>query len=148
MDAHTLQRYLLWWLGMDVNWKIFKWLQKREDWLQGEIIGKTTILIQITQASKLIEQPIPKWCKEFMDVFSEKIHETLPPHCPYNHTIDLKDTFSLKIAKVYFLNLAKMDTCKAFIKEHLKMGCIVPSKSPQASPFFFVPKKDGSLQPC
>ena len=38
--------------------------------------------------------------------------------------------------------------CKSFIKEHLKTGRIVPSKSTQASPFFFVPKKDGTLRPC
>ena len=41
-----------------------------------------------------------------------------------------------------------METCKSFIEEHLKTGWIVPSKSPQAFPFFFVPKKDGTLCPC
>ena len=28
------------------------------------------------------------------------------------------------------------------------MGRIIPSKSPQVAPFFFIPKKDGSLCPC
>ena len=37
---------------------------------------------------------------------------------------------------------------KAFIDEHLKTGRILPSKSPQASLFFFIPKKDGTLWPC
>ena len=41
-----------------------------------------------------------------------------------------------------------METCKSFVGEHLKTGHIVPSKSPQASLFFFVPKKDGTLRPC
>ena len=50
--------------------------------------------------------------------------------------------------KVYPLNPAKQEACKAFIEEHLKTGCIVPSKSPQAAPFFFIPKKDGTLCPC
>lgn len=31
--------------------------------------------------------------------------------------------------------------------EHLKKGYIRPSKSPMASPFFFVKKKDGKLRP-
>jgi hypothetical protein len=35
----------------------------------------------------------------------------------------------------------------AFIKEHMETRCIRPSKSPWASPFFFVKKKDGKLQP-
>ena len=41
-----------------------------------------------------------------------------------------------------------METCKAYVEEHLRTGQIVPSKSPQASPFFFVPKKHGTLHPC
>src|SRR5688572_25407540 len=34
-----------------------------------------------------------------------------------------------------------------FLKENLRSGRIRPSKSPWASPFFFVKKKDGSLRP-
>ena len=41
-----------------------------------------------------------------------------------------------------------METCKTFVEEHLKTGWIVPSKSPQASLFFFIPKKNGTLCPC
>ena len=41
-----------------------------------------------------------------------------------------------------------MKMCKALVEEHLKTGCIIPSKFPQASPFFFIPKKDGTLHPC
>ena len=94
------------------------------------------------------EAVLPEWCKGFSDVFSEKTHDKLPPHQPYDHTIDLKPTLTPKIAKVYSLNPLEMETCKAFVEEHLKMGCILPSKSPQASLFFFVPKKDGTLRPC
>ena len=91
---------------------------------------------------------IPEFCMDFADIFSEKIYEQLPPHCPFDHTIDLKDTFVPKIAKVYPLNPAEKDACKTFIEEHLKTGHIIPSKSPQAAPFFFVPKKDRTLRPC
>ena len=35
---------------------------------------------------------------------------------------------------------------KEFVEDNLKSGWIRPSKSPQASSFFFVRKKDGSLQ--
>ena len=34
-----------------------------------------------------------------------------------------------------------------FIDKQLLKGYIEPSKSPYASPFFFVKKKDGKLQP-
>ena len=62
--------------------------------------------------------------------------------------IELKDSFVPKITKVFPLNPAEKETCRAFINKHLKTGCIVSSKSPQAALFFFVPKKDGSLHPC
>ena len=72
-----------------------------------------------------------------------------PPTDPtYDHTIDLKPSFVPKIAKVYPLNPKEQEACKAFIDKHLKTGRIVPSKSPQAAPFFFVAKTDGSLRPC
>ena len=35
-----------------------------------------------------------------------------------------------------------------FLDENLRSGKIHPSNSPQASPFFFVKKKDGNLHPC
>ena len=148
VESTIPQRYLLRWLGMDVDLKTTRRLWKREQWLARETIRKVTISIQIAQETPAQEATLPEWCNNFSDVFSEKTHDKLPPHRPYDHTIDLKLTFTPKIAKVYSLNPLEMETCKAFVKEHLKMGCIIPSKSPQASPFFFVPKKDGTLHPC
>ena len=46
------------------------------------------------------------------------------------------------------MNPKETEACKAFIDEHLKSGKIRKSRSPQASPFFFVQKKDGGLRPC
>ena len=113
-----------------------------------EHINKITISTQLTQADKPKDIPIPNFCSSFADVFSEQTYNTLPPHRPFDHTIELKDSFVPKIAKVYPLNPAEKEACKTFIEEHLKTGCILPSKSPQASLFFFVPKKDGTLRPC
>jgi Reverse transcriptase (RNA-dependent DNA polymerase) len=36
---------------------------------------------------------------------------------------------------------------QVFLDENLRTGRIRPSKSPMASPFFFIKKKDGSLRP-
>ena len=147
-DSLVPQRYILRWLGMDADLKTACRFEKQKAWLAGESIGKITISTQIAQETKPQEATLPNWCKDFQDVFSEKTHDKLPPHCPYDHVIDLKPSFTPKIAKVYSLNPQKMETCKTFIEEHLKTRRIVPSKSPQASPFFFVPKKDGTLHPC
>ena len=116
------QQYLLHWLGLDVDQKISHRLNKRQAWLNGEQINKTTISIQITQAAQSIEPVIPEWCKDFADVFSEKTHDQLPPHHPYDHTIKLCPDFAPKIAKVYSLNPTEMEPCKSFVEEHLKTG--------------------------
>ena len=113
-----------------------------------EQINKVTILTQLAQAEKPKEIPVPNFCTDFANVFSEKTYNVLPPHQSFDHSIELKDSFVPKIAKVYPLNPAEQEACKAFIEEHLKTGRIVPSKSPQATPFFFVLKKDGTLCPC
>ena len=127
------QRYILHWLGMDADLKTTCRLKKREAWLVGETVRKVTISTQITQETKLTEAVLLEWCKDFKDMFSEKTHDKLPPHQPYDHIIDLKPNFVLKIVKVYPLNPLEMETCKVFVEEHLKTGRIVPSKSPCSS---------------
>ena len=107
-----------------------------------EHLNKITLSTELAQVAKTPDQKIPDWCSDLEDVFSDNV---LPPHRSYDHTIDLKPSFVSKIAKVYPLNPKEQEACKTFIDEHLKTGRIVPSKSPQAAPFFFVAKKDGSL---
>ena len=72
-----------------------------------EQVDKLTISIKITQTEKPKDTTIPEFYVDFADIFLEKTYEQLPPHCPFDHTIDLKDTFVPKIAKVYPLNPAK-----------------------------------------
>jgi hypothetical protein len=68
---------------------------------------------------------------------------------PFDHEIKLKEGFVLWNCKVYLLNPQETERMKMFIKENLANGFIEPSKSPQASPFFFVGKKEkGELRPC
>ena len=45
------------------------------------------------------------------------------------------------------MNPKEMNACKEFIDEHLKSGKTHKSQSPQASPCFFVQKKDRGLHP-
>ena len=56
--------------------------------------------------------------------------------------IELKEDFKPKKGKIYPLNPLQQNTLDEWIKEQLAKGYIQPSKSPQASPFFFVEKKD------
>jgi hypothetical protein len=53
-----------------------------------------------------------------------------------------------KDCKIYPLSEKEKKALKGFIKENKEKGYIRESESPQASPFFFVGKKDGDLRPC
>ena len=101
-------------------------------------------------ASKTPEELVPSYLHKYLDfIFNEEKSQQLPPYHPgFDHKIDLMPSFQPKPAKAYQLALPEREEMDAFIKEHLKSGKIVPSKSPQSSGFFFVGKKDGKLRPC
>ena len=60
----------------------------------------------------------------------------------------MKEGFEPKSFKNYNLTPVEQLDLDNFLKENLEKGYIQPSESPMASPFFFVSKKDGKLQPC
>ena len=53
----------------------------------------------------------------------------------------------MKNCSIYRLTPKELSALREYITEHLQKGYIRPSKSPMASPFFFVDKKDGKLRP-
>jgi len=59
----------------------------------------------------------------------------------------MKHGFEPKSFKSYRLTPEELKQQKMFINENLRKGYIRPSKSPMASPFFFVSKKDGKYRP-
>ncbi|KAG5715768.1 hypothetical protein E4T56_gene13721 [Termitomyces sp. T112] len=74
---------------------------------------------------------VPLYLHAFEDVFSKASFDSLP---------------ECKSCKVYPLMLREQDKLNAFLQENLDSGCICPSKSPMASPVFFIKEKDGSFQ--
>ena len=54
---------------------------------------------------------------------------------------------NLQTAKSTPLSIIENQALDQFLDENLKTGRIRPSKSPMASPFFFVKKKSGELRP-
>ena len=132
------------------------WLTKHNphiDWekktvtLDTEHIRKTTLSTELAIAAHKDKVVLPPQYSAYADVFSEQTFDTLPPQQDFDHAIDLKESFVPKVAKLYLLNPKELAACQAFVDENMKTGQIQPSKSPQASPFFFVKKKDGKLRP-
>ena len=132
------------------------WLKQRNpqiDWINKTIkvddehIQKTTLSTELAIAAQKNEVTLPPQYTEYADVFLERTFDVLLPRRDFDHAIDLKESFVPKVAKLYLLNPQEVDACREFIEENLKTGWIRPSKSLQASPFFFVKKKDGKLRP-
>jgi hypothetical protein len=91
---------------------------------------------------------IPSTYRDFLDIFSKKKAETLPPHRPTDHAIDLEPGTKLPYRRIYSLSEVELKALKAYIETNLASGFIQRSSSPAASPILFVKKKDGSLRLC
>jgi hypothetical protein len=91
---------------------------------------------------------IPSTYRDFLDIFSKKKAETLPPHRPTDHAIDLEPGTKLPYGRIYSLSEVELKALKAYIETNLASGFIQRSSSPAASPILFVKKKDGSLRLC
>lgn len=112
-------------------------------------VGRVRHAIRKVQIRSTGEEEPRKWpayLDEYADVFSEKGFEQLPQHRPWDHAIELKPDFKPSECKIYPLNPREQEALKEFIQENLESGRIRPSKSPMASPFFFIKKEDGSLR--
>lgn len=96
---------------------------------------------------KTFEEMVPEYYRDFAKVFSDEESQRLPEHKPWDHTIELIPEAKGWHAKVYPLSKNEQEELDKFLDENLKKGYIRPSKSPMASPFFFVKKKDGGLRP-
>ena len=111
-------------------------------------VQKLTLSTAFAQATEKVEHKLPPQYAKYAKVFEEPKDGKLPPQWSFNHAIDLKETFVPKVAKTYPMNPKEINAWKEFIDENLKSGKVRKSQSPQASPFFFVQKKDGGLHPC
>ena len=114
------------------------------------IVAKLTTAMELAAAAEQLKPKVtlPPEYERFKPVFSKEATASLPPSRPYDHEINLNDTFIPKIGKLYPLTPEERQATEAFIDEHLASGKIRPSNSPQASPFFIIKKKDSGLSPC
>lgn len=133
----------------------FKKYKPKIDWDTGSIqLNRVSISTQLAQqarkgfeAAKPLLDLVPRQYHQFLSLFDEEKAHRFPPKRPYDHAIDLKPDFIPKRHSPYPLSLPQRAALDTFINENLKNGYIRPSKSPMASPLFFVDKKDGTLRP-
>ncbi|MBW0501481.1 hypothetical protein O181_041196 [Austropuccinia psidii MF-1] len=90
---------------------------------------------------------VPPAYHQYLDVFSKVKAEKLPPHCSYNHHIELEGSLP-QVSVIYCLSNHESETLWAYISDNVEKGFIRPSSSSTESPVLFVKKKDGGFCMC
>ena len=89
----------------------------------------------------------PNYIKPFQHLFEKKNFNKLPIHREWDHEINLTEDVPASIlARLYWMMPVEQEAIDQFAKDELKAGKIHESKSPYASPCFFIAKKDGSCR--
>ncbi|KAL0162424.1 hypothetical protein M9458_041820 [Cirrhinus mrigala] len=91
---------------------------------------------------------LPSCYRDLLEAFSEEKASHLPPHRPYDCSIELQPGAMPTRGRVFPLSQPETEAMERYISEELAKGFIRPSTSPASAGFFFVKKKDGSLRPC
>jgi phosphoglycolate phosphatase-like HAD superfamily hydrolase len=125
------------------------WLQQRAEHIRltTNISTDLAARAEAKKKHKDWEEVIPPFYHQFEKVFTREEFDELPPKRPWDHAIELIPGAKPADCKIYPLSLSEQKELETFLDEHLATGRIRVSKSPMASPFFFVKKKDGRLRP-
>lgn len=91
-------------------------------------------------ASTSIESPVPEGIKhiptcyhDLSEVFSKGKASGLPPHWPYECTIDLLPGTSSLLNCIHPLSVTKQVAMQEYVQEALQQGYIHPSTSPASA---------------
>ena len=83
---------------------------------------------------------VPQEYHDFLDVFSKKNSDTLPPHRKYDHKIHLEEEQKPGHAPLYKMSPKELDVVKRYLDSHLAKGFIQASSASYSSPILFVKK--------
>ena len=88
------------------------------------------------------DEMVPRQFHKYLKVFEKKDLKKMPTRKAWDHAIN-REGFIPKKGKIYPLSRVEREEVQEFVKDQLRKGYIRPSKLPQISLVFFVPKKDG-----
>ena len=91
---------------------------------------------------------LPRYYHEFLNVFSRKNADTLPPHRPYDHAIKLKENLQPPSTALYGMSRDKILKLRRYLDDNLAKGFIRASRSHAASPVLFIKKPEEDLRFC
>ncbi|KAG5720269.1 hypothetical protein E4T56_gene3343 [Termitomyces sp. T112] len=131
----------------DLNIKIISALQVTPA-LPEEYLRAGTTAPESKMEEQILSKVVPPEYHEFADMFSEGSAKELPPHCSYDHKIDLEEGTSPPFGKIYNISEIELQALKEYLDDILGKGFIRPSISAAGAPVLFAKKKDGSLRLC
>lgn len=79
---------------------------------------------------------VPEEYLDLREVFSRSRATSLPPHRPYDCSIDLLPGTTPPRSRLYSLSAPEREALENYLSESLKAGTIVPSSSPAGAGFF------------
>ena len=85
---------------------------------------------------------------EFLELFSGKETNKLPPHKPYDHKIKFIQYKQPGYGLLYSMSQGELQVLKKFLDENLAKGFIRASSFPAAAPVLFARKPGGGLRLC
>jgi hypothetical protein len=83
-------------------------------------------------------QKVPHEFHEFFQMFDEELSKGLPPRCPYDHTIPLKDKKEPPFGALYGMSQENLRALKEYIEDNMTEGFIQASSSPADAPVLYV----------
>ena len=126
---------------------IHSYLAERSEHIRAYQTISTKLASSKVKSPSTFKERVPRVYWSFSEVFAKESFDSLPERRPWDHAIELTPEFKPVTGKVYPLSRDEQVQLDAFIEENLASGRIRDSKSPMASPFFFIKKKDGTLRP-
>jgi len=128
------------------------WEKGDEVWLQTRVT-KTTVAQQLAEAAtdkmkRTWQEIVPERYHRHGKVFLEEASECFPDRRPWDHAIELKEDAPTSInCRVYPLSPKEKEEQCEFLSQNLRLQRIRRLKSPYASGFFLIRKKDGKFRP-
>ena len=92
-------------------------------------------------------EDLPDYIQPFTHLFNKKKFEKLPERQEWDHKINLMEEASRELnAKAYAMIIKGNEALNQWLDKQLKAGLIKELKSRYTASYFYIPKKNGSLQ--
>jgi hypothetical protein len=117
--------------------------------IEGEVLRGASTSTQLAvkalpTGEKTWDQIVPPQYHKWRKIFSETESNRPPKHQPWDLTIDfVENAPKIMDCKIYPLTIIEQEKMKEYIHTEMEKNFLRHSKSPIASPPFFVGKKDG-----